>query len=291
MLGAPRMSTSSLRILAALLFVGAPVLAVGCGGKVTSGTTSGPIPVEGICDALAKVACDQPARCCSAAGHSFDVIACRLETSADCNESIARYQAAGLGYDAAAAGRCLDAFQAAYAGCGTGEADLEVVSAACDTVFVGNVPQGGACEDDEECAPVAGRTTDCVSHSSGSRRCSVRARSGEACGPTASGWVACERGLSCSSGSGTGTCVAPEDPPALGASCDVSCAAGAYCSGGTCVATKPAGASCASSLECATGRCRSGKCVDAWSDAASCKGGDTVEESTDPPSSGPGAAP
>ncbi len=308
------MNYHSLRVLVAVVFVSAPIVAIGCGGEVDDGSATGPVTIEDLCDQMAAIACDRPDRCCDQAGHDYDVAACKRGETAECKTAVAKLTAAGATYDASAASRCLDALRAASTGCGRNEPEGDAVEAACGGVFVGKTALGDKCSEDVACAPVAGRQVDCASAGE-ERRCTLRSRVGEACGNTSSGVVECERGLACKTEGGAGVCVERAqkgescegvscagglacdfdsrtcvEPPAIGGACTITCATGAYCSSGTCVSQKALGESCGSSTECATRICSGGKCVDnAYADGASCKPLSSDSDSDSAASSGAGA--
>jgi hypothetical protein len=129
------------------------------------------------------------------------------------NPSIqAAVDAGKLTYDGDAAEDCFDGIESSSC-----TRDAELISA-CDKIFKGTVPDGGACAFDGECVSDNCNLTDCTM----------------ACCP--------------------GTCAPARPVPAIGQQCSFDCVEGAYCgSDSTCQATLPKGAACDDAFACDRG--------------------------------------
>jgi hypothetical protein len=267
-----------LGILATNLFL-APL---GCGGSDSPTSVS----KDQFSSTLTHAACDAAANCCKAP-RTFD--------AAGCNMAATRVFAEALGdplarYDAAEAGKCIDATRSAAKACqifstATPPGFLELaLPAACDHVFSGTAPPGAACRGAWDCAPsnegpglcVNGVCVQLVRGHKGDG-CDCEAKSGRTicynpqfAGAPASNTIAnchAEDGLTCTDmndGALTPSC---QQIGEIGAACwsnglatGTPCVDGAYCefnavSGGgdsaTCAARLPLGKSCTSSDACA----------------------------------------
>lgn len=229
----------------------------GSGGSGSGGTSFGPgTPVAAVAlgSTLANAYCPSIAACCASAGIAQDANTCtttlRTELEAQINLELANPK---IAYDAAAAGRCVEAYRAAARAC-TDRALSDQVRQLCK-VFSGTVPPGGACAASKECAtPATGYvscdTAVCVVHPDQFGRDSVHAKAGEPCSATCSGDA---QSSSCSGSASTSATV--------GGTCWLE--DGLYCAAdNTCESSPKIGQPCAGNEYCeAAGHCQSGTCV------------------------------
>ncbi len=205
------------------------VSAAACSGKVTSGTTAAPLPIEQYCDRYATEFCSVIVGCCGQNGTTpVDPVACKTETLRDCQRIVERSRTGSATYDPATAGACIGAIRPAFSSCAPRSDDSAYAAAeqSCTSVFRGTVPVGGKCTSSSECAIPAGGEVSCV-YTSTSATCASRIPVGGTCGTSAG-----------------------------------SCVRSAYCDQPTskCIAKKPEGAACASDSECAGGDCVGNAC-------------------------------
>lgn len=222
-----------------------------CGGSSEDdgGTSAPPVPKEELAESSGEALCTDLGACCSAAGHAYDVAACK-QTMRDVVEGflIGPAESEGAEYDAQAAGDCLAWMQSSAKSCSFGDAPE-----ACDRIYVGVKQPGIACESDIGCAPVAGADVQCE----GECIATPRGKAGDACSGTCTDHG---DGESCSGSSGQtgdarcwtndgvfcdqdGTCQALLP---LGSECDFEgCVDTAYCSNGSCIPRLGAGEVCA----------------------------------------------
>jgi hypothetical protein len=180
-------------------------------------------------------------------------------------------------WDSTAAGKCIDWFASVASSCNEARADED--DDVCEDIYRGTLPQGAPCTEPEECADIGGADATCsYDDLSTSGSCvpvvePIRGRAGDPCSATCSSnscsgfgsisdpYTICyvEDGLVCNYSQGV--CV---PAPVLGESCLESyyCAGATYCSSVSlvCEASKPDGASCESSEECAGGSCTNYVC-------------------------------
>jgi len=195
--------TEMLRLSLSLVL--AVVLAVAGGALAGCGSSS--IPIDDLVPELQQRACARAVACGGA------------ESQTSCESTIFLAQDSGvltvvqdvkrgtIKYDGASARVCVDAIT-------TDCADL-VEPAACNNIFRGTVPAGGACVVDTECVDRA----------------------------------PCLKPDTCTTTCCAGTCQAAVAPVAIGGACDFTlptpCVAGAFCANdGTCTARRAAGAAC-----------------------------------------------
>jgi hypothetical protein len=229
----------------------------GAGGTGSGGTSSGPgtpVAAAALGSTLANAYCPSIAACCASAGIAQDPSSCTttLRTQLDAQISL-QLGNPKIAYDAAAAGRCVEAYRAAASAC-TDRALSDQVHRLCQ-VFSGTVPPGGACATSKECtSPATGYascdTAVCVVHPDDFNSNSVHAKAGEPCSSTCSGDA---HSSACSGTASTSSTAS--------ASCWLE--DGLYCAAdNTCQATPKIGQPCADLNYCeAAGHCESGTCV------------------------------
>lgn len=254
----------------------------GCSGSTTNGTSSGPIPESQFASKFASTVCDNMGSCCQKSGFAYDPAKCKTALSAEISQILAMKD---ISYDAQAAGSCLDAGKAAMLSCNGFD---QAATQACNKVFTGKATAGQPCQDDLECAPVAGAQVYCENSSGsggatggGTGSCVVHARGkkGDGCDNTCTGSASSNSCFSFSGGvggaggaggasstgtadcytndglycAGNGTC---SPLIAIGQPCPdyTGCVDGAYCdNNGKCAATLAAGSPCSSFDACKTG--------------------------------------
>jgi hypothetical protein len=239
--------------------------APGCGGSSEGGTTAQPVPLEQFSERAATAYCASIKSCCDKAQYTYDAAACTTAFGQFLDQSLVKPVAGGkTSYDAAAAGTCLSQLESRACD------SVEPEPAACEKVFVGTVPAGGACESDTECAPPPGGEADCDmvdGASSGTCVQTPRGKAGDACDTTCSQSGSTSYCSSSGSGSGSGsaTCWTNDGLYCDGAKCAAvipiggaceyeGCVDGAYCATGKCAAKSAAGGSCDGGWDsCATG--------------------------------------
>lgn len=257
----------------------------GCASTI-GGESGEPIELHEMGSKVADVLCQGLEPCCRVAGVSFDVEDCWREVTASVNDQL-RFDPKRVGYDAEAAGECLEQARAS-ASCDeiakvvrlvpSGQlAVARALPASCQEVFVGKVPLGGRCDVGLECEPLAdGSEVVCAFDSAGSAACQreqalvedvVAGALGDACQGSCSTLEACpnyassderrvtvcleDDGLGCYNGK----C---ESLPRLGEACEyvgLACTGGSYCEVGMCAAQREDGESCFGGKECLTGQC------------------------------------
>ena len=216
---------------------------------------------EDFVEAWAAAVCESLRGCCQAMSAPYDAQGCKDLMIGGLGEDLAvAVNSSKAEYDSAQAATCIAQGKEFAAGCG---ATTVSAPAACDKVFQGTVPAGGACTASEECAAPAGGTAHCEMTDEFTGVCMAEARGalGDPCSST------------CSSGEGGGFCsgfAGPAAPPAPGAPNSTSSASatchqedGLYCNAETmlCEASLSIGSPCTDALECATGAaCLQGVC-------------------------------
>jgi hypothetical protein len=241
---------------------------VGCKGKSESGDDGGgghastavPVAASSFGQSFATAYCAIGA-CCQREGYAF-TSSCEATVKAYVDSRVTEsLQKPGVSFDEASAGTCVEAYGAAVKAC-TDRKLSDAVDDACQHLFRGTVPEGGACTTDQACADIPGvsyvqcDTGVCKRGTNSSAGSEVHAKLGEPCAYT------CEEdefGLGCSSGSGTTTpqsmagCYQNDGLyctkafvcaplPKAGESCpEYVCALDSYCNGSTCVARTATG--------------------------------------------------
>ncbi|HVJ20321.1 MAG TPA: hypothetical protein VM686_33125 [Polyangiaceae bacterium] len=229
--------------------------------------------------------CAQISSCCDRIGAPISEAACRASAQDAIDEPP---QAAGVHYDGAAAAKCLNAYTAAFSHCGLPiDEDIDV----CDSIYVGTVPEGGACIASDECA----NDGSCEPNASGALVCvnyngvpAAHGAEGDSCWGTCEGdpsdpcagpapvpgseptpaYCYTAEGLHCDFATSTCTRL-----PALGEPCpNYYCVAGAYCDDltVTCREELPEGAPCEYGSQCQAGDCGDGVCGNGQITAALC---------------------
>jgi hypothetical protein len=280
-------------ILVGLVAIGA----FSCDGEpANNNAPAGSVQTSDLAVQIAAAHCEGIAACCIAGGFSSDTAGCKASMQAQLNAFLTVHFADSYqSYDAAAAGRCVDAYRAAMTAC-TNRPLSQAISSACDAMFVGTVALGGPCTTSNDCIQNDTNSVSCdagicaVSTASISMTNAPRGTLGQACrstcedsgnggsgcsgsavasSATAVCWV--NDGLVCGS---SGTCVAV---PTLGQSCAGSyhCATGSYCNGNTCAQQVTTGSCSSSSSACASSSyCDSTtmQCTPKKADGAACNG-------------------
>jgi len=273
---------SLLRLTPSLLLVAVLAL-VGCTKSRTEGT--GEVPIDRLDDELVDAYCDLLFRCglggdgaeirllLDSPGQCETFLGRSLREQGDLTELQRLVSSGAVSYDGEAARACLDEVQRSCGAIGGSGSPVD----SCEDVFVGTVPDGGACYLDEECLGDAycdlGGTGICPG------LCTARGPLGSACDSASE----CTReGLSgsatCSYGGVVSECVDTvwTADAAAGAACGqvssegyvrtwTACAAGLFCTGdetpGVCQAPIAAGSPCPGRGVCVEGSiCIDGAC-------------------------------
>lgn len=150
------------------------LITIGCGGAVADEDTFDPATVAPIpelewCEAFAREECGRNVACCNAVGFPAERTACERSLSETCRKDADANRAAGMSYDAKAAGICLAGRPLQYDGCRDRALSVWQVDAkswqvetACGRVWTGHAPIGGACSAHTDCAtPAAGQNVVC----------------------------------------------------------------------------------------------------------------------------------
>lgn len=265
----------------------------GSGSAPGGGGGGGAIPIAELPTAFGSAVCDNLGPCCQKAGLSYDASKCKALYTGLLSQFEASVNSGKTKYDANAAGTCLNAIKQSTQSC-----DLDTSSPACDQVFQGTVPEGGACDNESECNAPAGASTDC---DNGVCVVELRGKVGDACK-----WTCTEEGssTSCSGGSGTDTGARCYTNDGLycdsdsgqcqaqiavgGTGCgfdDEACATGAYCQSDKCEAHKKVGEACTGFNQCVAGAycdsAGSGNCAAKKPAGADCTDFDECEGSCD----------
>ena len=213
----------------------------------------------------ASAHCESIGPCCAQGGIASDVESCRstLQPSLAARVKIL-LDNPRMNYNESATGMCLDEIRAALTACTD---RTRPVSKACQQIFVGTVPIGGACSTSDECVEKPGGSVYCsqaVCTWSANMTEQPRGKLGDGCNATCQSsngtsscsgsgvvdggssttcWVA--DGLNCSS---SRVCTAVS---AIGQRCtgSYSCVAGAHCQNAVCVANEATGP-CTSEFDC-----------------------------------------
>jgi hypothetical protein len=223
-------------------------LTASCGGGSES------IPVEDFPARFATEWCGLLERCCLGSGGTGQG-SCEADITTSVTTDASEAAADGATWDAATAGRCIDALR--DADCASVDAPaLRELLDTCDDSWKGVIPPGGVCQSYLACAEL-----DVTGGELSGRVCAnsvcvpvVLAPPGASC-PAGDTTRACDPYLaSCESD----TCVAL---PGAGESCSNSCRTGARCTDGMCVALLAMGEACSSDVECLSDTCGGGRCA------------------------------
>ena len=119
----------------------------GSGGSGGSSISSTDYPRR-----FAETHCETIGSCCNRESFAFDQATCTETLEGLIRTGFASVlENPNIAFDGAAAARCLEAYWAALAACD--DRDLaQRIDQPCEEVFPGTVPEGGQCEDDDECA-------------------------------------------------------------------------------------------------------------------------------------------
>jgi hypothetical protein len=265
--GAFQLSASALLVAA---------LVQGCGGSASTSS----VPLEEFPNRLAKVVCDSLVGCCRALSFPLDPATCNANASAYFRTTFGAQDRSRIRYDGSDADACLSAYGTVLRGCTLGEADGQALVAACQPVFVGLVPVGGACKSGDECAVPASGQARCEFFGSGSvgegtcvvdtssPGAALHGKQGEACAGSCASSTCGGVSPSGPGGGSTTTCFASEGlycsdqgtcQPVLvdGQACSYfECKQESYCAdAGACAPKKPDGAVCVESSECLAHNC------------------------------------
>ena len=199
----------------------------------------------------ASAHCESIGPCCAQAGIASDVESCRstLQPSLAAKVRIL-LDNPKIAYNESATGMCLDEIRAAYTACTD---RTRPASRACQQVFVGTVPIGGACSTSDECVEKPGGTVFC-SHAVCTWNANMteqpRGKLGDGCNAT------------CQSGNGTSSCSGSGVVDG-GSSTTCWVSDGLNCSSGrVCTAVSGIGQRCSGSYSCVEGaHCQNALCV------------------------------
>jgi hypothetical protein len=256
-----------------------------CGNASTDDTA--PVDVQDFAGRYAHATCSAMGNCCEKGGFNYDPVDCEVAATSRTEDHVAQtLTSLRVQFDANAGNGCITAAVDVIRAC---NGDLSAAQAACNAVFVGQVPLGASCQSTLECARGSnmGAAT-CVPDAPGatSGHCALAppptppttvAQAGAACTTTcrtnpSDGCVdlqgltraaACLTADSLVCDPSSHVCVAA---PAIGQACAGFCASDAYCDAtGQCQPRTPDGS-------CAAGS-------DVCTDASSC---DCSEPTCDP---------
>lgn len=275
------------------------VLALGtaAGGCKSGNDAPDPIPLNQFPQTFAKTLCDTIAPCCAAAALPYTAANCQGNATDDFTQyATLASSSSHIMYDADAAGACLSALRDALSSCRYGAGTI----AACENMFRGTVPAGGACAQSSECASqfcnnsVCTAPTDTSQHGQAGQACAgdcyLRAdgtascstlfppSNGNVAAPTATGYCYQNDGLYCDFSAPTPAC-APFKK--LGETCaQARCGTGTFCDyqGGVapvCAAQRDSGPcstldTCTEASYCAGGGVALGQCVARKPDGFAC---------------------
>jgi hypothetical protein len=228
----------------------------GSGASATTATPSAPVAAADFSQTFALDFC-KIGPCCQNAGFSFGPKSCEDTVKTIMDAAIqARLSEPGVVFDATAAGACADAYRALVVACNDQSLE-DAANTACQNVFRGTVPEGGACMNDDACAPVPGvEYMECdngICTRGDVGVTDIRAALGEPCSETCetdnSGGSGCQTSGSANpSQSAAGACFKNDGLycndafvcaalPKLGERCpEYLCEADTYCNGSICVA-------------------------------------------------------
>jgi hypothetical protein len=256
-----------------------------------------PVPVASFGSSFADAFC-QIGNCCEREGYAFVASTCKTTmkayVDAIVNEELAD---PGVTFDDAAAGDCIEAYRKLVTGC-TDRSLGDATETACQGIFRGTVPEGGACMVDAACAELPGAgyvtcDTGVCTHRVDDFNTTPRAKLGEPCSSS------CEEdgnGFSCSGGGGgagsgpppgAGACYKNDGlyctqahvcaaVPKIGEPCrdGYVCETDSYCNGSVCVASIATGP-CPGYDEClSTSYCddTTRTCIPQKSNGSACNG-------------------
>jgi hypothetical protein len=245
----------------------------GNGGSAAGG--SGGYTLEDVCQKTAPIGCalDQP--CCTQSGFGFDQNGCVQAAVDSCMKDVAEVKAGTMKFDPSGVDACIANLKPYLQECVIKSNEMFPLFdalAPCQSIWIGTLPAGAACERDEQCAPT-GDPYVFVSCDDTSKTCRHFARLGlnQPCELSDNAPGACDTGLYCDAAligvpPYQGMCRAAT---AIGAPCNtfkpynLECGFGFYCnqSTGVCTSAKIGGASCAETVECQTLTCTLGQCA------------------------------
>jgi hypothetical protein len=248
---------------AGLLLLASAAAAGGCGGKSeTKGggaanwgaSTALPVAAEDFTASFTNAFC-KIGPCCEREGYPFTPLTCETAMKAYLDSVVNREVAdSSVVFDAVAAGACIEAFRKDVTSCTDSALDAATVTA-CEGVFRGTIPEGGACTEDAACAEVSGAAyvyCDYGICARGGDGTPAHAQAGEPCNET------CEsedNGFGCSGGGGAGS-----GPPAGAGACFKN--DGLYCTSAyVCAPLPQRGESCRGGYVCTD---------DSYCDGATC---------------------
>lgn len=238
--------------------------------------TAPPVTLDTVCTKLADGVCGKAANtCCTKSGLGYDDPTCHKNVMASCGESVAAAKAGTKKFDPSALGACIEAWNKLETACNVNLIEFVRTYPACQQLFGGKTPPGGACKVDGDCASAPGAFADCPDPAFPSTTTSCRQYTvvgkDAPCSTGGDVQALCDLGLYCAlsgGGSGKGTCKTAKKP---GDSCDPvawwECGYGYVCQGGSpfggsnkCTEGKAAGSFCTREAECASWSCTSNKC-------------------------------
>lgn len=275
------------------------VLAAGCGKSVGGGGGGGsaaPVARADFAPQAAKTFCDSFADCCNAQSYPVNAQTCTSQLSSYFEQAWLELGQKTV-YDAQAAGDCLAALRA-HVQCGSAEDD--VIEAACERVFRGNVKLGQPCDSSNECEQPANGHARCDQADINSvqgvctlEQAGVHAKAGEGCIGSCSGGDCDSIALPSPGGGDPQPAVNSFCYRAEGLYCGIDqvciplaqagepceayegCADGLFCASdtSTCSARRPDGSACESDSNCLNGDCNGGFCQARQPDASDCANG------------------
>lgn len=145
---------------AALLVLLAVCALVGCSdgsSKTNSGSTTMAtrVAAEDFSAAFASAYC-QIGPCCQKESYAFSQTACEASITAFIDAGLnAKLADPGVSFDETAASACVESYRKLVTAC-TDESLEQAADSACQAVYHGTVPEGGACLVDEACSPIRG---------------------------------------------------------------------------------------------------------------------------------------
>ncbi len=260
------------------------------GACSSSSSSSAGIPKYQFVAQLGAAICDPLGTCCASLGFPYDDAACKATVTSGFQQAFGNPR---FTYDPVAGALCVQAEKSAAASCFASEGAFD---AACRNVITGNVPLGGACTLEAECASAS----DGVDVSCDAGVCAVMPRGKEGdpckstCGPVAGGWT-CWPGGTTGNVPATGTAwcwIADGLACGAGGTCQRLAQTGQACVGGSCVDADycangpvcavrvPVGGACSQSgvcvagARCAWGTTSVGTCALPQGDGATCQSND-----------------
>ncbi|HTQ03453.1 MAG TPA: Dickkopf N-terminal cysteine-rich domain-containing protein [Polyangiaceae bacterium] len=121
----------------------------------TQSTPQTPVAASDFASSFASAFC-AIGPCCQSQGYAFTGSTCETTVTAFMNSAVtAALSEPGVVFDESEGAGCVDAYRKAVMGC-TDRTLGDATNTACQNVFHGTVPQGGACTTDSACAEVPG---------------------------------------------------------------------------------------------------------------------------------------